>query len=131
MKSKRQERWLKGRVNESQVAGQLLSQVKLMFDINILFIKWDCLSSMLWPLLLKQQCAETTGFTTFLFFRLLFFGGFFLCPLHSCFTPFHFPHPACWQCSCSLPSALWVCPLKLAMAGRIISALVHLLRPSL
>lgn len=39
MKSKTQERWLKGRVNESQVAGQLLSQVKLMFDINILFIK--------------------------------------------------------------------------------------------
>lgn len=39
MKSKRQERWLKGRVNESEVAGRLLSRVKLMFDINILFIK--------------------------------------------------------------------------------------------
>lgn len=79
--------------NESQVAGQLLSQVKLMFDINILFIKWDCLSSMLWPLLLKQQCAETTGFTTFLFFRSLFFV-FFSLSLPFLLHPLPLPTPS-------------------------------------
>jgi len=102
--------WLRGE-SESQQGNEIISESSWINGkyFHVLPGEMD-ISPMCWDVFLKGRWLETTGHRISIVFS-YFFSSPLSPPMLALIIHIYLPPQARWKCS--LPSALWVCPLKL------------------